>query len=113
METLQLNIFQSNEREIDIALTQEQYRTDIYLLNDFLFHSGSYDLHIGQGIPDKKINYLTIFKPFDGYIWVYIGASVVIVFITFIIIDIISSKWTDIQTKDVIFHSNVNKKDLS
>ena len=77
----------------------------MYLLNDYLFHTGSYDLHIVQGIPDKRLNYATIFKPFDVYIWAYIGISVVAVTIAFVVIEKTYTNWTEIQLKDVISQS--------
>ena len=77
----------------------------MYLLNDYLFHTGSYDLHIGQGIPDVKLNYATIVKPFDGYIWALIGASVLGVMISFLVIEIVSTQWTEISLGDIIFQS--------
>lgn len=99
--------FQSNEREIDIGMARELYRPDMYLLNDYLFHTGSYDLHIIQGIPEKTVNYATIFKPFDGFTWTLIGSSVVAVIVAFVVIEKISNQWTKLSTKDLVYLSKV------
>ena len=97
--------FQSNEREIDIALARQQYRTDIHLLNDFLYHVGSYEIHIIQAIPDKKLTYAMIITPFDAYIWMYIGIAVVAVMISFVAIEKTSAHWTKLPKTDLAYLS--------
>ena len=106
VKTNKFMIIQSNEREIDIALARQQYRTDIYLLNDFLFHIGSYAIHIVQAIPNKKLSYAMILRPFDGYIWVYIVISAWVIMIAFVVIEMVSTQWTKLPQKDLAYLSN-------
>ena len=51
-----LTHFQSNTREVDLDLTREQYMSDIYRLNDFLFHIGNYNYRIVSAIPGLGFN---------------------------------------------------------
>ena len=105
-------IFQSNEREIDIALARQQYRTDIYLLNDFLFHIGSYAIHIVQAIPKKKLSYAMIIRPFDGYIWIHIFISAGMIIVAFVVIEMVSTQWTKLPQKDLAYQSIQYSGDL-
>ena len=79
--------FQSNTREVDLDLTREQYMSDIYRLNDFLFHIGNYNYRIVSAIPEKALSYTTMLKPFDIYIWTSIVVSVASVLITMVAIE--------------------------
>ena len=84
----------------------------MYLLNDFLFHTGSFDMHIGQGIPNVKLNYATIIKPFDAYIWSLISVSVLAVMTSFVVIEMISARWTDLPLRNLILQSINSTKNV-
>ena len=86
-----LSVFQANSREIDVSLVRELYRPYISAQNDFLGTVGSYDYHTLSTQPEKTLNHATMVRPFDMYIWILIGVSLLIVMLTFIMIETVSS----------------------
>ena len=84
-------MFQSNNREIDVSLVREFYRPYISAQNDYLGTVGSYDFHTLSTPPEKTLDYATVMRPFDMYIWILMGVSLVIVVVTFIMIETVSS----------------------
>ena len=63
--------------------------------NDYLFTIGDLDHFIVTAIPNKALNYDTLVKPYDGYIWALIGISLATVIASFIIIENLSASWTN------------------
>ena len=102
------NTFQANNREVDFCMTREQYRSDIFLLNDFLSSVGAADYHIASAKPNKTLNYATILSPYDGYIWAFIAATFITVMLAFTLIDKIFSAFTGISAKNYINQSESN-----
>ena len=99
-------MFQANRRELDLAMVREYYgHKDIPAHNDFLGLVGSYDLHFASGIPETSLNYATMFKPFDNYIWALIAISLISVILTFLVIDKVSTLWMRDSTKNSFFQS--------
>ena len=78
-------LFQANNREIDVSLVREFYRPYISAQNDFLGTVGSYDFHTLSTPPEETLDYATVIRPFDMYIWILMGFSLVIVVVTFMI----------------------------
>ena len=72
---------------------REIYLSDIYRLNDFLFHIGNYNFKLVTAIPEKMIGYATILKPYDIYSWAFIGLSVIAVMFTMVAIEHTSYTW--------------------
>ena len=85
-----LHIFQANKREIDIALVRDYYSLLISPQNDFLGTVGCYDIYTLSTPPEKYINYATVVKPYGIFIWALIGTSLVVVILTFLIIEKLS-----------------------
>ena len=99
-------MFQANRRELDLAMVREYYgHKDIPAHNDFLGLVGSYDLHFASGIPETSLNYATMFKPFDDYIWAFIAFSFFSVILTFLVIDKVSALWMRNSTKNSSYQS--------
>ena len=73
--------------------------------NDFLGLVGSYELNFASGIPEKTLNYATMFKPFDNYIWVLIAISFLSVTLTFFVIDKVSTLWMRNSSKNSFYQS--------
>ena len=84
-------MFQANNREIDLSLTRDFYRPYISAQNDYLGIVGSYEFHTLSTPPEKTLDYATVVRPFDMYIWILIGVSLVIVMLAFILIETVSS----------------------
>ena len=68
---------------------------EIYRLNDFLVTIGTYDYHIIAAIPEKTTNIATMVKPYDVYIWAFIGISTIAVMLTMISIERISGAYKE------------------
>ena len=96
--------FQSNNRDTDLTLMREGYSTDAYRLNDYLFHIGSNNVKILTDIPEKALDYTTILKPYDIYIWMSIGVSVFAVMFTMVAISQTSSLWIENPARSSIHH---------
>ena len=84
-------VFQANNREIDLSLVRDFYRPYINAQNDYLGTVGSYEFHTLSTPPEKTLDYATMVRPFDMYIWILIGVSLLIVMLTFIMIETVSS----------------------
>ena len=92
-----------------MALTRELYaHSDIPAHNDFLGLIGNFEPVYVSSIPEKTLNYATIFKPFDNYIWAFIAASVLSVMLTFIVIDKTSTAWIEKSTNSSTHQSIKN-----
>ena len=101
--------FQANIREVDLDLTREQYMHTIYRQNDFLFNIGSYDFIIASAIPEKTLDFATMLRPYDVYIWIFIIISVLAVTATMMVIEKTSCTWLgDSSTSSI--HQCISKK---
>lgn len=80
------------------------YNTGAYFKNDFLRPLGTYDFHFISGAPKPTPSYLTIFLPFDQYVWISTLISVFAVTITLIAIDKIYGKWTNTVSSSITYH---------
>ena len=99
-------MFQANRREVDLALVRENYaHADVPAHNDFLGLVGSYELVFASGIPETTLNYATMFKPFDNYIWAFTALSILSVILTFFVIDKVSTLWMRNSTKISFYQS--------
>ena len=78
-----------------MALIREMYLFDTYRLNGYLFHIGSLNFIILTAIPERMLDYTTILKPYDIYIWILIFISVFAVMITMVAISQISILWIE------------------
>ena len=84
------------------------YNADIHAHNDFLGLVGSYEIFFASGIPETTLNYASMFRPFDNYIWAFIAFSFFSVILTFLVIDKVSNLWMRISTKDSFYQSTIN-----
>ena len=66
---------------------------------------GQYDIYLLSGTPLPTKNYLTIFKPFDTYVWVFLIASLMAISGALILINKIHSMWSKDAAKDSAFQS--------
>ena len=78
-----------------MALIREMYLFDTYRLNDYLFHIGSLNFIILTANPERMLDYTTILKPYDTYIWMLILISVFTVMFTMVAISQTSSLWIE------------------
>lgn len=84
-------MFQANTREVDLTFVREFYRPYIKAQNDYLGTVGSYDFHTLSTPPEKTLNYATMVKPYGVYMWAMIGTSLVVVMVTFVMIEKLSA----------------------
>ena len=103
-KTIVFMSFQSNNRDTDLTLMREMYLSDIYRLNDYLFHIGCLNFKISTAIPKKMFDYTTILKPYDIYIWISIGISVFAVIFTMVAISHTSRLWIENSAGSSIHH---------
>ena len=80
-----------------------------YQKYDFTVTIGSYDFYFVSCAPLRVEEYLTLTRPYDLYTWALIGASLVGVSISLILIDKIRATWT--TESSTIFQSK-NKKEV-
>ena len=80
------------------------YNTGAFMKNDFFRPLGAYDFHFISGAPNPTPSYLTIFLPFDQYVWISTLMSVIAVNVTLIGIDKIHAKWTNTISSSIIYH---------
>ena len=66
---------------------------ETYRLNDYLIHIGNYDHHIISAIPEKTTDFSTMLKPFDVYIWIFIGISTIAIMLTLMTIEMTSGAY--------------------
>ena len=88
--------FQVSNREIDLSIVKFTYNSHSsrYLKNDFIGPVGAYDFYFASAAPPERKEYRTLARPFDGFTWALIAASVVGVSITLILIDKIHATWS-------------------
>ena len=58
-----------------------------YKINDFIGPVKPFEVYLTSGAPPKTSDYLTIFKPFDRYVWGLLIASTLAVSATLIFIN--------------------------
>ena len=76
--------------------------TYVYRLNDFLFHIGNYDFSLLSARPEKTLGYTTMLKPFDIYVWIFIGISVISVMSVMVIIEKSFDTWVKNSSRSYI-----------
>ena len=76
-----------------MALIREMYLYDTYRLNDYLFHIGTLNFRILTASPKRMLDYTTLLKPYDSYIWMSIFISIFAVMFTMVAISHTSSTW--------------------
>ena len=97
---LQLMLFQSREREIDLVMTNSPYSPFIYEGSDFIGPITTWDFHFISASPKTKNNYLTLFRPFDSYVWGLLLASITAVSLSLATINKMHSKWSKLALKE-------------
>ena len=76
-----------------------------HLKSDFIGPWGQFELYIFSGAPLPTENYLTIFQPFDTYVWAFLVASIMAISGALIFINKIHSMWSKDAAKDSAFES--------
>ena len=99
-------LFQTNKREVDISLVQYFYDLNSFQKNTFIGPVGKYDFHFISGVPQEVQKWLTVIKPFDMYIWVFLLASWVAVTIALIYINKIYNSMLKGPSKETQYQSN-------
>ena len=90
-----------------MSLCPHPYTSRSHLRNDFIGPEGQVDCHILSGAPLKTKNYLTLFKPFDKYIWGFLIASIMAVSAALIMINMVHAIWSTDSAKESAFQSTV------
>ena len=65
----------------------------------------SFEIHFNSGAPLKIHDYLTIFRPFDHYVWGSIAASLMAVSAALIFTNKIHATWSKESVKESPFQS--------
>ena len=92
--------FQSKEREIDLAMAHSPYSLLTYQGNDFIGPIKTWDFRMLSASPKTKNNYLTLFRPFDQYVWGLLLVSVIAVSLSLATINKMHSKWSKQALKE-------------
>ena len=72
---------------------------------DFIGPVAQYEYPFLSGAPLRKNNYLTLFRPYDSYVWGFLIASVVTVSLSLILINKIFNKFSDEAIKESALQS--------
>ena len=97
--------FQSADRDIEISFSATVATSMLYIKNDFVGPVGSFDIHFWSGAPLEIKDYLTIFKPFDPYVWGFLIASLMAVSAALIFINKMHATWSQEFIKESPFQS--------
>ena len=79
--------FQSGNRDIDISLGVSYTTSMSYKINDFIGPVKPFEIYLTSGAPPMTSDYLTIFRPFDQYVWALLVVSILAVSATLIFIN--------------------------
>ena len=74
--------------------------------NDFIQPLGTWDFRVISSAPKPTKNYLTLFNPFDRYIWACLIASVVAVSFALIFIDMVYATWSNVSKRGILIKGN-------
>ena len=88
-------------------MVQLTYTPFTYQCGDFIGPVANYNWHILSASPDTRRNYLTVFLPFDRYVWGLIIVSVVAVSLSLITVNKMYSKWSKLPLKETPFQSKI------
>ena len=80
----------------------------LYLKNNFIGPVGSYEFHFVSGAPPTRNDNLSLFWPFDQYVWAFLIASAVTVSITLILINKVHPTLSNEASRETSFKSNSN-----
>ena len=58
-----------------------------YGFADYIRYLGAWDIHPLSGNPNKMNNYFALVMPFDEYIWYFLIASIITVYVTMVVMD--------------------------
>ena len=88
-------------------MTRAAMARHVFSRNDFIQPLlSSYNFRLISSSPKQTKNYLTVFNPFDRYIWAFLIASVVAVSIALTAIDMVYVKWSNDSTRGLLHKSN-------
>ena len=77
-----------------------------YVKNDLIGPVGSYEFHFVSGAPPTINDNLSLFWPFDQYVWAFLIASAVAVSITLVLINKVHANLSNEPPRDTPFQSN-------
>lgn len=86
------------------------YAPHRYLKNDYIGPIGSYDIHFLSGVPPERKEYLTLILPFDSFTWALIMASVIGVFATLILTNVICSMLPIESSHETVFQCKIKSR---
>ena len=82
------------------------YNQRLYVKNDFIGGTvASYEEHFLTGAPPQSKNYLTLMKPFEPHVWVFILASALATSIALIFINKMHATWSNEPLNESAFQS--------
>lgn len=93
------------ERDVDISIKQEDYSSSFFQTSEFIGPITSHNFHFLTAAPETRKNYLTLFRPFDSYVWGLLITSVVAVSLSLTIINKMNNKWSNQPLKETPFQS--------
>ena len=73
--------------------------------NDLIGPVGKYEFPFISGAPLTKNSFLTLFRPYDSYVWGFLIASVVAISLSLILINKILNRFSDVPIKESALQS--------
>ena len=95
----------SANRDIDVSFCSTMPTSKSYLKNDLIGPEGIAEFYFISGAPQKTQDYLTIFKPFDHYIWGLLIASIMTISVALSFINKMQAIWSKEPAKESVFQS--------
>ena len=86
-------------------MRQADYNPFTYKGSDYIGPVTTHNFHFWTAAPETTKNYLTLFRPFDHYVWGLIIASVVAVSLTLIAVNMMHNKLSMQPLEETPFQS--------
>ena len=101
--------FQAYNRKADIVIGRTPFYDFISNRVDYLGtgYLGTMEIYPFSANMKEIQNYLMNIQPFDKYIWIFLGISVLSVTLAVVTIDLCFASWERLPTKDIVYQSKV------
>ena len=88
-----------------MGLVRESISLSNFHQNDFTASVGAWEHHLLSGSPQEINDWRAIINPFDQYVWAFLFASTLAVFICLVLINKLYDNWSNIYLGETAFES--------
>ena len=99
--------FQAYNRNADIVIGRSPFYDFLSNRVDYLGtgYLGTMEIYPFSANMKEIQNYLMNIHPFDKYVWIFLGISVLSVTLAVVTIDLCFASWESLPSKDVVYQS--------